>query len=172
MRYCQKEGCSNKIPATVKIDEKSRNLKNRIYCLECSPFGQHNTRNFSLKSPEISARVCICLTCNKSFLYKRKKGGTTKICNSCMVTKSRQKRKRLAVQYKGGHCILCKYNRCMRALEFHHLDPSEKDFGFSEKGTQKSWEVQKKELDKCVLLCNRCHSEVHDGLIDLNNIGI
>ena len=35
------------------------------------------------------------------------------------------------VEYKGGKCERCGYNKSMRALEFHHLDPSEKDFGIS-----------------------------------------
>ena len=165
MKDCKKEGCKNKIPATIKIDGKSRNLKNRIYCMECSPFGEHNTKNLSLKSP--NDKLFVCSICNRDFVYRRKKGGTTKVCNTCMVTRARQQRKKMAVDYKGGCCVVCKYNKCMRALEFHHLDPSKKDFGFSENGTQKSWETQKKELDKCVLLCNRCHSEVHDGLINL-----
>ena len=165
MKSCKSDGCKNTIPATIKVDGKSRNLKNRIYCFECSPFDKHNTKQLNQK--EKSEKICTCSICNKTFSYNRKSGGTTATCSSCIVTKSRQKRKRMAVEYKGGFCIICGYHKCMRALEFHHLDPSKKDFGFSENGTQKSWELQKLELDKCVLLCCRCHAEVHEGLIDL-----
>lgn len=49
------------------------------------------------------------------------------------------------------------------AFDFHHPDPLEKDFTISEKMT--SWKRIKPELDKCVLLCCRCHREVHDGLL-------
>lgn len=64
--------------------------------------------------------------------------------------------------YKGGKCAICGYNRCLLALEFHHLDPLEKDFSISSRMT--SWKAIVKELDKCVLLCANCHREVHDGL--------
>ena len=41
MRECRE--CSAKIPNRVIIDGKQRNLKNRKFCLICSPFGKHNT---------------------------------------------------------------------------------------------------------------------------------
>ena len=39
--------CGQIIPFTCVIDGKRRNLKNRKFCLDCSPFGLHNTRNLS-----------------------------------------------------------------------------------------------------------------------------
>lgn len=75
-------------------------------------------------------------------------------------------RKTKAIEYKGGKCIVCGYNKSIRALQFHHLDPTQKDFGIS--GTTKSFEKLKPELDKCVLLCANCHGEVHEGLLDIN----
>jgi len=68
-----------------------------------------------------------------------------------------------AVRYKGGKCSLCQYGKCLRALEFHHLDPGEKDFDVSSRlGT--SPEVLRRELDKCILVCSNCHREIHDGI--------
>lgn len=77
-----------------------------------------------------------------------------------------RKTKLKAIEYKGGKCIVCGYNKSIRALQFHHLDPTQKDFGIS--GTTKSFEKLKPELDKCVLLCANCHGEVHEGLLDIN----
>jgi 5-methylcytosine-specific restriction endonuclease McrA len=71
--------------------------------------------------------------------------------------------KRTAVEYMGGCCVLCGYSRCTRALHFHHLNPHEKDYEVSSKTL---WYDVQKELEKCVLLCANCHSEVHDGMID------
>lgn len=84
------------------------------------------------------------------------------------VNENRRKKKIQAVEYKGGCCRICKYKRCMDALQFHHLDPSEKDFSINRAGTW-AWVRLIKELDKCVLLCNRCHTEVHAGVVDLRD---
>lgn len=85
-------------------------------------------------------------------------------CKKCAVesvTKRRQKLKEKAILYKGGKCEKCGYNKCNAALDFHHLDPKEKDFALSSKGITRGWERVKNELDKCVLLCANCHREIH-----------
>ena len=69
------------------------------------------------------------------------------------------------VDYKGGKCIVCGYNRYIGNLTFHHLDPNEKEFTIS--GKTIGIDSLKKEVDKCVLLCHICHGEVHAGLIIL-----
>ena len=74
--------------------------------------------------------------------------------------------KRCAVRFMGNKCMVCGYDRCLRALCFHHIVPSQKEFDIS---TQLDWNKIEIELEKCILLCNRCHMEVHAGLID-NNI--
>lgn len=30
----------------------------------------------------------------------------------------------MAIAYKGGKCQICGYDKCVGALEFHHLDPT------------------------------------------------
>jgi len=69
------------------------------------------------------------------------------------VRNRRKEVRRKAILYKGGHCQRCGYDRCVEALEFHHLESSEKDFGISSKGYTRSWDKIRKELEKCVLLC-------------------
>ena len=86
------------------------------------------------------------------------------------VAKRRRKLREMAVEYGGGKCFLCGYKRCRRALVFHHLDPSKKDFGLSMRGLTRSWEKMRAELNKCVLLCANCHSEVHDGIAQLPKV--
>lgn len=39
------------------------------------------------------------------------------------VIKRRDKLRAMALEYKGGKCELCGYNRCGSALSFHHNDP-------------------------------------------------
>ena len=73
----------------------------------------------------------------------------------------RKRTKELLVEYKGGKCEFCGYDKCIEALEFHHIDESTKEFGLS--GSTKSLEKQKVEADKCYMLCANCHRELHAG---------
>jgi DNA replicative helicase MCM subunit Mcm2 (Cdc46/Mcm family) len=56
------------------------------------------------------------------------------------------------------------YSKCSEALEFHHIDEREKDFGISMKGYTRSWTKVKQELDKCLLVCANCHRELHSKI--------
>lgn len=84
-----------------------------------------------------------------------------KKCGSEAVQKRRRKVKKLLVEYKGGCCEKCGYNKCVDALEFHHIDPTQKDFGIGSKGHCRSLESMKKEVDKCIMVCANCHREIH-----------
>ncbi len=90
-------------------------------------------------------------------------------CRSESVQKRRDRIKEILVEYKGGKCEICGYDKCIQALEFHHLNPNEKDFGIGAKGYTRSIEKNKKEVDKCIMVCSNCHREIHSGLIDVNN---
>lgn len=95
-------------------------------------------------------------------------------CKKCMVeyvTNHYQKKsfKKKAIEYKGGKCENpeCGYNKCTKALEFHHIF-GEKEFNISgTERTDKSWEEIKKEVDKCMLVCSNCHREIHSGMHDI-----
>lgn len=80
------------------------------------------------------------------------------------VTVEREVFSRLCVDYKGGLCLVCGYNKCTRVLCFHHLEPNDKLFQVSI-GWKKGWKATYTEMDKCVLLCSNCHGETHVGLI-------
>ena len=64
--------------------------------------------------------------------------------------------------------MICGYSKCTAALDFHHVEPSLKD-GYGAGALRAHWtfEKNKTELDKCVLLCVRCHRELHSGVISL-----
>jgi hypothetical protein len=85
--------------------------------------------------------------------------------NSEAVKKWRHKCKLRIVESMGGKCQCCGYDKCTQALDLHHLDPTEKEMGLGGiRANPKSWESIVQELRKCVLLCNRCHQEVHAGV--------
>ncbi len=146
--------------------------------LSCSK-GQvrHWLNKFSLKTiKKLSQRHFenkYCHRCKEtkplSDFYTRRKGTEPSVyCKSCssLQTKERQwEVKRSAVEYKGGKCVVCDYDAYIGALEFHHIDPKEKDYTIAHKKLY-SFEKIKNELDKCILLCSNCHREVHAGLHD------
>ena len=76
----------------------------------------------------------------------------------------------MAIEYKGGKCMICGYDKCNKALEFHHIDSGRKDFGISAKGYTRSWQKVKSELEKCILICANCHRELHEGITQLPQV--
>ena len=70
----------------------------------------------------------------------------------------------MLIEYKGGKCEKCGYNKCDAALQFHHKNPEEKDFAISTINLNTETITMSdlyKEVDKCALLCANCHAEEH-----------
>ena len=66
-----------------------------------------------------------------------------------------------AVKYKGGKCCKCGETR-LYVLVFHHIDPVLKENSIEKMmTTQKRWSDIQTELDKCDLVCENCHREIH-----------
>lgn len=122
-----------------------------------------------LKQPRKKALlVKLCDVCNTEYpiynFYKNNSGkyyrSSCKDCFNKMIKTRQNSVKQQCVDYKGGKCQKCGYNKCIAALEFHHLDPREKDINISK---IKLIDINKytSELDKCILLCSNCHRETH-----------
>ena len=75
----------------------------------------------------------------------------------------RRSMKLQAIKILGGKCNICGYDRCADALEFHHINPKEKDFKLGS-GNTMSWKEYKKEALKCILVCSNCHKEIHSKI--------
>jgi hypothetical protein len=88
-------------------------------------------------------------------------------CRKQRVVDWRRRTKRTLVDEAGGACMLCGYDRCLAALEFHHLDPTTKLFGLGVSGVTRAIETLRLEAKKCVLLCSNCHAEVEAGFTKL-----
>lgn len=89
-------------------------------------------------------------------------------CRSEQVARHRRRIKETLVAEAGGRCVLCGYDRCQAALQFHHVDPASKAFHLSHEGMTRSMAVARAEAAKCVLLCATCHAEVEDGYVTLS----
>ena len=101
--------------------------------------------------------------------FRRDARGTDRCprCNGERVAERRRRIKEILVAEAGGACRLCGYDRCVRALEFHHVDPTTKEFGVALRGVSRSLDRARSEARKRILLCSNCHVEVEAGLVRL-----
>lgn len=104
----------------------------------------------------------LCRTCGKEgeeHFYKSAKYH----CRTCWNKRTAQSGKDQVKDLKkefGGKCSLCGYDKCDDALQFHHIDPSKKEFSLGMKRGYKI-ETLREELKKCILVCSNCHIEIH-----------
>ena len=71
--------------------------------------------------------------------------------------------KKRYVKYLGGECLHCGLvaNPCnLPVFDFHHRDPSQKNFRIGSR-INSAWQKMRSELDKCDLLCANCHRLIH-----------
>jgi hypothetical protein len=94
---------------------------------------------------------------------KERKHWKCRKCETLYVKERRNRIKEKLVEIHGGKCMKCGYNKCLRAMTFHHRDPSQKELSLS-KDALLGWERVLQESYKCDLLCHNCHMEVHDEL--------
>ena len=90
-----------------------------------------------------------------------------KRCRIEAVTRRRRTLKAMLVEEAGGCCCICGYDRHIGALQFHHVDPSQKRYEVSRYSVTLSVEGARLEAAKCVLLCSNCHAEVEGGRVEL-----
>ena len=90
--------------------------------------------------------------------------------NSKAVVRCQRRKKQAAVDYLGGKCSICGYNKCIQSLDFHHVNPANKKYKPSYIIMRWTWDKVKKELDKCVLVCKNCHGEIHFGMHKVENL--
>ena len=139
------ESCGGEFPTKVVFAGKVHFLWRRRFCLECSPFGAHNTS----PSPKgLNAH---------DLAEQRRRRRNAKTYRS--LKKRRSRRKSELVAAAGGRCTDCGYDRCLAALEFHHRDPTTKNFALGE--FSGSIERLRQEAEKCDLLCASFHRLRH-----------
>lgn len=135
---------TNKSPTSIRYWLKRYGLKTKI-----AKF------NRGEKKPPL------CETCGESDSERfYKKRNRCKNCHNQKQIEHVKEMKVKAVEYKGGKCQECGYCKNYAALDFHHLDPKEKDVNWKT-ARHWSWDRLREELDKCLLVCRNCHAEIH-----------
>lgn len=123
----------------------------------------------------------VCEDCQESRpITEFAKNGTTPLgkqkrkprCGKCQHLWQQRKFEQnvIAILGEGNYrCWECGYDRLFANLDFHHLDPAQKDYPVSSMRAF-NFNKLKSEIDKCIVLCRICHTEVHYGLIDINSL--
>ncbi len=114
-----------------------------------------------------------CLAC------RQRKAREMKHCDACGGERSHKRGKCEACRYArkydkiysavgGAKCACCGYEKCKKALDFHHVYPGTKSFAVATgvRGKRSIAEVIA-EARKCVILCATCHREVHAGVREI-----
>ena len=119
-------------------------------------------------------QIKVCEICGEKFETQGFSQSARKYCFQCSPPTNNPTAKITAmrnalIKARGGCCSRCGYNKCFAALEFHHRDPSTKDFQLANNGGVPSFERLKEEADKCDLLCANCHREEHERLRQENS---
>lgn len=78
-----------------------------------------------------------------------------------LVRRRKLENKAKAIKILGSVCSICKYDKCIDALEFHHSNPKEKDKNVCRMLGSEWNEKLEIEIKKCKLLCANCHREYH-----------
>lgn len=79
--------------------------------------------------------------------------------NVCNFVKNR---KTNLISLFGSKCCICGFNKFQEALEFHHVNPEEKELKLSA-NVMVALDKQIKEARKCILVCANCHRGIHAG---------
>ena len=113
-----------------------------------------------------------CLNCDNTLTGKQRKYCSRACKNSFnninyQSYQSQQKRGRTRkiqlINELGSKCSRCGYSKNFSALEFHHNNPSQKNFQLDLRSlSNRKWESILVEADKCILLCSNCHAEEHN----------
>jgi transcription elongation factor Elf1 len=86
--------------------------------------------------------------------------------HAARVSKNSKYKRQQLIEMFGNKCGRCNrtYHSCV--YDFHHVDPSTKEFILSGSSLGKSLETLKAEAAKCIMVCANCHREIHAEIRD------
>ena len=113
---------------------------------------------------DCTVKICKWHLCGKVLTGRQRSFCGPKCKNKYGAVAARERNKQKAVEYLGGKCQECGYDKCIACLEFHHRDPKAKEYEITNILHSKGWPTIQAELDKCDLLCANCHREVEFSL--------
>lgn len=155
----------------------TRGIAERLGCSQTNV--RHWLAKFELRTRRgrasdlpIEDRPYRCRKCGETdpTLFYLRHRFTCKACQDAATTARAKEHRRRAVALLGGACSRCGITlECV--LDFHHLDPAEKDPGYRSLRCW-GWKRIVAELAKCVLLCKNCHAIEHCVIADHDHEGV
>ena len=132
----------------------------------CSVCGESKPLHvFKWKNREAGLRQGQCDPCRKETAKRSYEKNKEKVIRDSIRRGTKQKAS--YHEWKSQFsCTLCPEDD-PTCLDFHHLDPSQKDMEVSSLFKRGSKERFEQELAKCICLCSNCHRKVHANKITL-----
>lgn len=154
------------VEGACKYCKKPIKTTSRFCSKTCKKLHLEKKRLIKMNQSTKKCPLCEKELPNTGKFFAKKGKWLQSYCRKCQIIsdiKRQAQKKRDLVKIMGGCCVLCKYNNHFGSLDFHHLDPSEKEFGI---GHSKNLSLKKliEEAKKCILVCKNCHHEIHGGL--------
>jgi len=129
----------------------------RKICSKCKK--EKPLSEFNLNNTKKDGHQGCCVLCQKEY------GRSHYQKDSDRYKERARKRTKEIRKFRDGYkedkyCIICGYNKCITALEFHH--PGKKKDNISKlMGGGYSLARIKEELKRCDIVCANCHREIH-----------
>ncbi len=132
-------------------------MKKCTYCKLEKPkteFSKNATRKDGIQN--------ICKECSKRRLIEAHKKSYS---NRKHIIKENRKEeiernKQIVAEHKLGGCKFCSEKDPV-TLDFHHVNPKEKDLSISVIIHRYTTNKLVKEIEKCIVLCSNCHRKLH-----------
>ena len=134
---------------------------NTLNCSVCQT--QKPESDFFSNKKRKSGFDCYCKECRRIYSRKHYKMQTEYYENKNIRRK--KKTRAYVVDFRTGmKCARCGFDN-PAALDFHHLDPTQKEFSISQAHVRGiGLERIKKEIEKCIILCANCHRIEHSNI--------
>lgn len=141
-------------------------MNNTKVCTVCQV--EKEESSFAFKNKKLCKLHSRCKDCQakyhrKHYLANKEYYSTKRRVNS---RRYRTAGRKFIDEYKSNaSCHFCSENTPC-CLDFHHLDPTKKNFNVSQmKGHAKTVDAIKKEVEKCIVVCSNCHRKIHAGIL-------
>jgi hypothetical protein len=136
--------------------------KKCIKCLTEKPLSDFSWKDMKNGRRQAKCKVCYRKHRNQWYVDHREREIKT---IKARTLKWRKEAKAWINGYKAEHpCTNCNEKR-IPVLQFHHLDPKEKDLNLGAAANH-GWSIARieKEIAKCIVLCANCHIMEHERL--------